>query len=168
MARTRLDALVTDELLESDMDSKAVTKAAPPVGATCGAAGGVTRAGSPCRCRLNLSPASGLCVQHDPERVEAAQALRVAGGAASGKRAQAEKAALPEGMPGTPKTLDDAARLAAWISNAILTQQIDARTGEAATKAVRQFQLCEKERGLERKVKDLEAKLKTALRGAAR
>ncbi len=137
---------------------------------TCGEAGGITKAGTPCRARLNLSPTNGRCLQHDPERVEVARDMRLAGAHAAGKAQQKAKAALPDGVPGIPKTLDDAARFSAWTANAILEGKIDARTGEAAIKACRQFQLCEKERGLERKVKELEAQLKqfrSQQRGAA-
>lgn len=137
-------------------------------GQTCGASGGRTKAGAPCRSRLNLGP-DGMCVMHSPTRATERAALRVKGGKASGESKRRAKAALPENAPRAPKSLADATAIAAWIVRSVLVGEIDARTGEAATKALRQFQLGEERRALTEKVRALTTKLKAVekAKGAA-
>ena len=45
---------------------------------TCGDAGGMTKAGTPCRSTMGLSEMSGLCLVHDPERVAERTLMRSA------------------------------------------------------------------------------------------
>ena len=135
---------------------------------TCGDGGGTTKAGTPCRCALNLSPTSGLCMQHDPDRQAERDAMRAAGGKASGPAKRRAKAADPAVVPDAPKSLADAVRLASWIVRATLAGEIDVRVSEAATKAVRQFQLGEEKRVLEAEVRKLRAELAEARRETSR
>jgi hypothetical protein len=128
----------------------------------CGDSGGVTREGSPCRSRLNLSPDTGLCLQHDPARREAARAMQSAGAIAKAEVMRRRKAALPAGVPRAPRTLEDAERVASWITRAVLVGDIDVRVAEAATKAVRQFQLVVEKRVLQDRVRELELMLREA------
>ena len=86
--------------------------------------------------------------------------MRVKGGRASGESKRREKAAHPENAPRAPKSLADAVQVASWITHAVLVGEIDVRVAEAATKAVRQFQLGEEKRALVEKVKTLNAKLR--------
>src|SRR5205814_6373986 len=95
---------------------------------TCGDAGGLTKAGAPCRSTLHLS-ATGLCLMHDPERTEARAAMRAQGGvAAAAKRKAKTAAASPDDVPAPPVTLDDAVKYFAWLTNAIASGKLDART----------------------------------------
>ena len=126
---------------------------------TCGDSGGKTLAGALCRASLNLSPTSGLCWSHDPERAEQARAIRASGGVAAGRAKRLENAPPAGDVPNAPRTLADAEKLAAWLARAVLTGQIDSRTCESATKAVRQFQLTVEKRELQREVAGLRAQL---------
>ncbi len=127
---------------------------------TCGDSGGVTKAGTPCRNTLDLSEGNGRCIHHDPYRKLEAAALVSMGGRALAEKAKREKAALPDGVPRAPRTLEDAEKLASWISRAVLVGEIHPRVAEAATKAVRQFQLTIEKRVLQDRVKDLERELR--------
>ena len=131
---------------------------------TCGDSGGTTKAGTPCRCALNLSPTSGLCVQHDPDRQAERDAMRAAGGKASGPAKRRAKAADPAVVPKAPQTLADAVALASWITHAVLIGDVDARTAESATKSLRQFQLTVEKKALEDRVKLLTRRLADAER----
>ena len=95
---------------------------------TCGDAGGRTSDGVLCRVTLGIGE-SGLCRMHDPTRAAEAQAIRSAGGRASGAARRKAKAALPEGVPRTPKTISDAVTWSAWAIYQVATGGIDARTG---------------------------------------
>ena len=136
---------------------------------TCGDAGGVTKSGAACRSVLNLSSTSGRCVQHDPARQSERLAMLQAGGRAAGlAKRQAREAEMtaavsgPAGMPTRLETLDDATKLAAWITLACLRGQIDARTAESATKGVRQFQLSREKKELVDRIRILEKALAAA------
>lgn len=123
---------------------------------------GTTKAGAPCRSQF--VGASGYCLTHDPEKTAEARAIRQAGGRATSKAQRALEASQPKNVPKEPKTLEDAARISAWITRATLMRHIDARTSEAATKAVRQFQLAEEKRVLVTTIKELRAELAEAKR----
>jgi hypothetical protein len=129
---------------------------------TCGDSGGKRKDGAVCCAAMNLSASSGLCVQHDPERAGARAAMQAAGGHASKVAKTKAKAADPATCPPVMRTLQDAVAVAAWITNAVLRGELDARTAESATKAVRQFQLGEEKADLLRRIKALELSLKTA------
>ena len=128
----------------------------------CGDSGGVTKAGRPCRASLNLSAVNGRCLFHDDARRAEARAIRVAGAKAKAVKIRKEKAALPENCPRAPHTLQDAERIAAWITRATLIREIDVRVSEAGTKAVRQFQLTVEKRTLQDRVRELERAVKAA------
>lgn len=133
---------------------------------TCGEAGGMAKAGTPCRSTMGLSEMSGLCLVHDPERVAERTLMRSAGGKASkGWRTKA-KAADPETVPPRMTSLADAVTVASWIVDAVLRGDVDARTAEAATKACRQFQLGEEKATLLREITKLRTELAAAQKDA--
>ena len=132
----------------------------------CGDAGGVTKAGTPCKSYLNLGE-SGLCLQHDPDRVAERRAFHVAGGAASGVALRKERA-LPPGMPKAPKTIQDAEHFASWLTHAVCAGLIDARTAHEAAVCLREFRGASEKRILEAQVKALRADLAAAKRERAR
>lgn len=134
---------------------------------TCGDAGGVTKAGAPCRSFLNISPASGRCAMHDDARKAERLAIHSAGGSASKVAKTKAKAADASEAPAAPRTLADAVAVASWITRSVLIGAIDVRVAEAATKAVRQFQLGEEKRALESEIKKLRSEL-AAARGKAK
>lgn len=142
-----------------------------PIPRTCGDSGGRTLAGSPCRSTLNLG-SDGMCIQHSPLREAERAALRVAGGKAAGVAKRKAKAAEPDEVPAEPKSLADAVRIASWVTRAVLIGKIDVRVAEAATKAVRQFQLGEEKARMERELRDLRREVaslrKSEARGGAR
>lgn len=127
---------------------------------------GTTAKGAPCGSFLNLSE-SGFCLMHDPERAGERAAMRSAGGAAAKVAKTKSKAADPATTPPRMKSLADAVSVASWIADAVLRGDIDARTSEAATKAVRQFQLGEEKASLLKRISALEAQLKAAAKVAA-
>lgn len=49
---------------------------------TCGDAGGTNANGEPCACDWGLSESTGLCVTHDPERIEQRRQIAAIGGKA--------------------------------------------------------------------------------------
>ena len=104
------------------------------------------QAGGSCRCRMNLNPVTGHCLQHDATRAAERLSMRAAGGRAAGlAKRQAREAGMtaalsgPAGMPTRLETLDDATKLAAWITLACLRGEIHARTAESATKGCGNF-----------------------------
>src|ERR1019366_3860860 len=119
----------------------------------CGDAGGMTKAGTPCRSVLNLSPATGKCLMHDETRATERASMRSAGGAAAKVARTKGKAADPVTVPPRMKTLADAVAMASWITNAVMRGEVEARTAESATKACRQFQLGEEKATLLKRIK---------------
>ena len=132
----------------------------------CGDAGGVTKAGTPCRVRLNLSPTTGLCLAHDPERTEAWRAVRAAGGHATARSEFVRRAA--SGEPSTAakllETLSGLVRMEASIIARTFAGQLDARTSEALTRAVREQRQNLEKRDLLVSVTALRRELKAAKR----
>jgi hypothetical protein len=117
----------------------------------------MTRSGSRCRTKLNLSP-DGLCLQHDPDRQEQAAEMRRAGGRATkGRGAKHPDAA---NVPAIPRTLDDAARYAAWLTDATIRGTIDARTSHEASVALREFRQATEKAALEQQLKELQRQVK--------
>jgi len=70
------------------------------------------------------------------------------------------KETLAGSAPPEPKSLEDLAKLAGWVARQTFTMQMDARTSEATTKALRNAQLIYEKR-------DLEQRLKAALKELA-
>jgi len=153
---------VVDEMMEE------MSLDPPSSGRTCGDNGGTTRAGMPCRASLNLSPVSGLCIQHDPDRADSARAVRVAGGQASGTKRRLAKAALPDGVPKAPKTIEDAENFASWLTHAVCVGEIDARTAHEAAVCLREFRGAAEKRIMEREIKALRKELAEAKRPRSR
>lgn len=141
----------------------------PPLSPQCL---GTTQAGERCRSTLNIGP-TGYCLAHDPDRVAQRLASRAAGGRASGRRRQLERAGLfkVENTPPAPKTLADAEAFASWLTHAVCAGGIDARSAHEAAVCLREFRSAATARALEKEVKALRAELaaakKTGTTGAA-
>ena len=131
---------------------------------TCGASGGVTKAGTPCRVSMNLSSTTGRCAFHDPERVAEVHEMRAKGGVAAAQAKRKVKTADPATVPSNPRTLDDAVAYASWLTRAVCVGAIDARTAESSTKALALFSSSVAKRELQHEVKALRAQL-DALKG---
>jgi hypothetical protein len=69
---------------------------------------------------------------------------------------------FPDNAPPVPETLDDAAKYFAWITNAVVTGQLDARSGHEAAFALKGFESAIAKRDLEREISKLRAELKAA------
>jgi hypothetical protein len=123
--------------------------------------GAPTKSGLPCRTWLNLG-ATGLCLKHDPDRIQQVREMNVDGAIAAADSKRRAKAGQPKNVPNAPKSLRDAVRVASWITRAVLVGEIDVRVAEAATKAVRQFQLGLEKKELQDQVEELQALLAAA------
>lgn len=129
--------------------------------ATCGDAGGRRADGEPCRSTLGLGT-TGLCLQHDPERANEAHLLRSTGGLAARDAKIKAKAALPDGVPKAPKTLEDAVQWSSWAMYAVATGEIDARTGHEVGYLVNAFKAAVEKRDLLQEIEKLRAELAAA------
>ena len=129
---------------------------------TCGAAGGMTKAGAPCRTSMNLSADSGLCVQHDPARAVARAAMQAAGGAASKVAKTKAKAAEVHDIPKAPKNLEDAVHWSSWAMHAVASRTMDARTGHEVGYLVNAFKAAVEKRDLLREIEQLRRDLAEA------
>jgi hypothetical protein len=116
---------------------------------------GLTRSGRQCQNRLNVSPESGLCVAHDPARAAEVLAIRQKGAKASNAKRSTARIPPAKDAPQMPESLEDIARVQAWVAHQTYTGGMDARTSEATTKALRNQQLILEKRDLERRLKDL-------------
>ena len=130
---------------------------------------GMKSDGAPCEAR---AAASGFCRMHDPDPAVAAEvaAARARGNTSAKRTPSAARvrtvtaADLPFG--GEPKTLDEAASLASWIAQAILTGKVDARTGREAIQAIQAVKAVIATRDLSaHKLAALKAELLRELRG---
>jgi len=135
---------------------------------TCGDAGGITKAGAPCRTTMNLSATTGRCVQHDPERAAERAAMQSAGGTAAKVAKVRAKAADPSTVPNAPQTIEDAERFASWLTHAVCVGGIDARTAHEAAVCLREFRGAAEKRIMEREIKALRAELAAAKRERAK
>jgi hypothetical protein len=108
---------------------------------------------------MNLSP-DGLCLVHDPNRAEQARAARKAGGKNSKIAQRLRKVeGVADEVPALPKSLDDAVKYFAWITDAIARGKIDARSGHEMAYALNGFKAAAEKRDLEREIKALRARL---------
>jgi hypothetical protein len=119
--------------------------------------------GLPCKTKLWLSDA-GLCIAHDPLRIEEARQMRMAGAKAmhEAKRRKKEEARLAQGaaavecdIPPFPKNLEDATKYFAWIVDAIARGKIDARSGHEMSYALNGFKAAAEKRDMQREIKRL-------------
>lgn len=122
---------------------------------------GTTKAGAPCRVTLNLSE-TGYCIQHDPARHEQRKALWRAGGLASAPAQRLAKAALPEGVPKAPKTIEDAERFASWLTYAVAVGDISPKVAHEVAVALKEFRGAAEKRALEKELKALRLELAAA------
>ena len=143
-----------------------LTNQAPPRPAiTCGSNGGKNERGEPCGTAMNLSPTSGLCVHHDPARVDEARALYKTGAAAAARathlRRIERQVTTPDNMPREePDTLARLARWHRWVVRAVATGLVDARTAREITGSLKELRPVLVQIGLEKRVKELEAELR--------
>jgi hypothetical protein len=133
----------------------------------CGDAGGVSKKGAPCSQYMNLSPTTGMCLMHDPERAAQRRETQVAGAVAKGAAMRAAKAALPEDCPPAPKTIADAEKFASWLTYSVCIGRIDARTAHEASVCLKEFRGAHEKRVLESEVRALRREL-AAAKGAAK
>lgn len=130
---------------------------------TCGAP---TKAGTLCKCSMNISATSGLCMMHDPERKAERAAIHRAGGSASGVARTRAKAADPATVPPAPKTIEDAEKFASWLTHTVCSGGIDSRTAHEAAVCLREFRGAAEKRIMERAIKALRAELAAARKDA--
>lgn len=126
---------------------------------TCGDAGGIKKDGSPCGNFLNLSPESGRCLNHDEARANEAQQIRAEGGRAGGESKRGAMVALPSEVPDAPKTLDDAADFASWLTRAVCIGTLDARTAHESAYALNCFKAAVEKRDMQREIEQLRKQL---------
>ena len=129
---------------------------------TCGDAGGLTKALTPCRVTLNLSAATGRCVMHDDTRMAERAAIRSAGGHAAKVAKVRARAADPATVPAVPKNLEDATKYFAWLVDAGATGKMDARTVHECSFALKGFQSALEKRDLLREIGKLRSELAAA------
>lgn len=142
----------------------------------CGDSGGRTKTGEPCGSTLGLSGANGLCLAHDPERVQQQRAMAKEGGRAArakdlkaraeerAARAELAKLEMPEGPP---QDLEGAVRWSSWAIHAVATGAIDARTGHEIGYLVNAFRGAAEKRDLEKELEKARASLELLRRGRA-
>lgn len=135
--------------------------------AVCGNAGGMTKAGAPCRMSVNLGE-SGLCLMHDPARAAEGEAIRALGRAANAIAHRQAKAADPKIVPRAPRTLEDAVKWSSWTMHAIANGSLDPRVGHECGYLIARFTEALNKRDLLRKIEDLERKLADAQRQSPR
>ena len=90
---------------------------------TCGDAGGLTKAGAPCRSTLNLGD-GGRCLMHDTSRAEERLRVTQAGGVASAVAKRDRKTADPDDVPTAPRTLQDAVTWSSWAIHGVACGRI--------------------------------------------
>ena len=146
------------------MNSKTST---PRPAVTCGDHGGRNQQGEACGVAMNLSATTGLCLHHDPARVDEARALYKTGSAAAGRATHLRRIELlttePVNLPrAEPDTLGRLARWHRWVVRAVATGEIDARTAHEITCSLKELRPVLLNLNLERRVKELEMALKKA------
>ncbi len=73
------------------------------------------------------------------------------------------RATLPESAPPKPKTIEDAAAYASWLTNAIVSGKIDRETGKVVAIALKEFRGASEKAELERQVKKYKTVLQAVL-----
>lgn len=129
---------------------------------TCGAAGGRKLSGDPCRAFLNLSPTSGLCMMHDPERVAQRLLMQRRGASNSAVSKRRARAADPSIVPRPPQTLDEAVEWSSWAMHSVAAGELDARTGHEIGYLIARFTEALNKRDLLREVEQLRRDLAAA------
>ena len=122
---------------------------------------------------MNLSATTGLCLHHDPERVDEARALYKTGSAAAARATHLRRierlTTAPANLPrDEPDTLGRLARWHRWVVRAVATGEIDARTAREITGSLKELRPVLLSLNLERRVKELEMALQKARKEKAR
>lgn len=116
---------------------------------------GITQSGERCPMQGGLSE-DGLCLWHDPERAEEAQAARL-----RGQKNRGNGPKPPEGEPPRPpETLNDLISWTAWIVSETAAGRLDHRTARALTYAIATSRVAMERRDLGEQVRKLERQLK--------
>jgi hypothetical protein len=116
--------------------------------------------GTRCQVSNGLSDA-GLCIWHDPERRQQVAEMRSKGArTANPKRAKhTARTVSAEDAPPAPESLEDCVRWSSWLTVAVTTGVLDARTTKEAVQAIRELRASLEKRDLEREVADLKRQL---------
>lgn len=129
----------------------------------------VTKTGAPCRATSNLS-AEGLCMAHDPTRAAFVRAARTKGGQRRGHVGAPPKVrtVAREDLPCTePDNIEDVVKLAAWVTIAVATGDIDPVTAREFNRGLTTLKLGLDKRDLARRLREAEATIKTLTKGRA-
>jgi hypothetical protein len=103
---------------------------------------------------------NGLCLWHDPERIEAATLARRRGALKSNsKRPKSVKVVLGEEAPPSPQSLADCVTWASWLAVAVTTGKIDGRTCREATTAIRELRSSLEKRDVEKAFDELKKEI---------
>lgn len=102
----------------------------------------------------------GYCAAHGPNG-SARMSARGAKGAEATARKMAGKGTVKanEVPGGPPETMQDAAKWASWIPWAVTTGKLDAKLGDVAVRAIREFRAAHEKAALESEIKELRAKM---------
>lgn len=85
--------------------------------------------GSQCRAIGGLSADSGLCLWHDPDRREEADAARRKGHRAIAEKAKRGRTVAAEDAPPPPESHEDVVSWLSWVTFAMATGKLDNKTG---------------------------------------
>lgn len=120
---------------------------------------------------LRPTPAGLRCLWHDEGRRREAREARRRGQKSAIKARAKDRIQTVEAeeAPPMPKTLDEVVEWLAWLSVAVVTGRVDARTAKEATTAVDKLRLALKDRDkLDERLKEAHDKLQKALAGRER
>lgn len=118
------------------------------------------------QCGMRLGIRNGLCLFHDPARVEEAAAARARGTAHANARRQ-RKVGAEDPIPDLEMTLDGIAHRLAWVNQQLATGKIPAGVASTMTYNLNNLRMALKDRDLELEVKALRAKVRELTRKRA-
>lgn len=126
----------------------------------------IRETGEQCKMRGNLNPKNALCIWHDPTRSEEAARMRErAAEATNNKRPVTVRVVSENEIPPLPRSLDDIADWLGWITAAVITGKVDARTAREATMACDRLRMALRDRDdLDRRLKEAHQKLEAAMK----
>ena len=118
------------------------------------------------RCGQSVPEGVRFCIWHDPKRKAEAGRIRKQGGKLGGSRRTAViRTVQDEEAPGPPETAADAARFLSWITHAVVTGVLDARTGKEGAYACRAFLAALEKAEMEGQIRKLQELVKEMKRG---
>jgi len=115
--------------------------------------------GDRCKVTWGVSPTSGRCFCHCPERAEQRKEGRRKGQLQSSHvRRKSTFRTVPKGRaPPMPETAHDAADWSAWLTLATVTGEVDARTARECATALRVFLTALDKAELQKQIRELQA-----------